>query len=241
MPPRYASDLVRGDHRRIWDFRPVAGTGIALHGAHFREDGMIRLHTFARTAALALLVGAGACSGAGGLGSVLGSVLGQGQQQGGQVTGYIQSVDTRSQQVYLQQQNGQTLALGYDNNTQVVYQNQRYNVTSLERGDQVTARVQSMNNGGYYTDYVQVDQSVSNNSSSTGQNLQTLQGTVRQVDQNNGLFTLDLQNGNRVTVQLAQRLNQAVINRFRSLRSGDYARFYGVYMGQARAELRQIY
>ena len=198
-------------------------------------------HTFARTAVLALLVSAGACSGAGGLGSVLGSVLGQGQQQGGQVSGYIQSVDTRSQQVYLQQQNGQTLALGYDNNTQVVYQNQRYNVTNLERGDQVTARVQSMNNGGYYTDYVQVDQSVSTSSSSTGQNLQTLQGTVRQVDQNNGLFTIDLQNGSRVTVQLAQRLNRADLDRFRALRSGDYARFYGVYLGQARAELRQFY
>jgi hypothetical protein len=194
---------------------------------------------FARFAAVALLAGAGACSGAGGLGNVLGSVLGQGQQQGGQVSGYIQSVDTRSQQVYLQQQNGQTLALAYDNNTQVVYQNQRYNVTNLERGDQVTVRVQSLNNGGYYTDYVQVDQSASTGNS--GQNLQTLQGTVRAIDPNNGLFTMDLQNGNRVTVQLAQRLNRADLDRFRSLRSGDYARFYGVYLGQARAELRQFY
>jgi translation initiation factor IF-1 len=123
----------------------------------------------------------------------------------------------------------------------VVYQNQRYNVTNLERGDQVTARVQSMNNGGYYTDYVQVDQSVATSNGSNGQNLQTLEGRVRQVDPNNGLFTIDLQNGNRVTVQLAQRLNQSDINRFRSLRSGDYARFYGVYLGQARAELRQFY
>jgi hypothetical protein len=200
---------------------------------------MIRSHTFARFAAAALLAGASACSGAGGLGNVLGSVLGQGQQQGGQVSGYIQSVDTRSQQVYLQQQNGQTLALAYDNNTQVVYQNQRYNVTNLERGDQVTVRVQSLNNGGYYTDYVQVDQSASTGNS--GQNLQTLQGTVRAIDPNNGLFTMDLQNGNRVTVQLAQRLNRADLDRFRSLRSGDYARFYGVYLGQARAELRQFY
>jgi hypothetical protein len=199
---------------------------------------MIRSHTFARAVALVLVVGASACSGAGGLGNVLGSVLGQGQQ-GGQVTGYVQSVDPRSQQVYLQQQNGQTLALAYDNNTQVVYQNQRYNVTNLERGDQVTARVQSTNNGGYYTDYVQVDQSVS--TVNGGQNVQTLQGTVRAIDPNNGLFTLDLQNGNRVTVQLAQRLNRADYDRFRSLRSGDYVRFYGAYLGQARAELRQFY
>jgi hypothetical protein len=199
---------------------------------------MTLIHKVARSAAVAILLGASACSGTGGLGNVLGSVLGQGGQQGGQVSGYVQSVDTRSQQVYLQQQNGQTLALGYDNNTQVVYQNQRYNVTALERGDQVTARVQSMSNGGYYTDYVQVDQSVSTGSS---QNLQTLQGTVRGVDQNNGLFTIDLQNGNRITVQLASRLSRADLDRFRSLRSGEYARFYGVYLGQARAELRQFY
>jgi hypothetical protein len=199
---------------------------------------MTPIHKVARSAAVALLVGASACSGTGGLGNVLGSVLGQGQQQGGQVSGYIQSVDTRSQQVYLQQQNGQTLALGYDNNTQVVFQNQRYNVANLERGDQVTARVQSMSNGGYYTDYVQVDQSASTGSS---QNLQTLQGTVRQVDPNNGLFVLDLQNGNRVTVQMGSQVSRADVDHFRRLRSGDYARFYGVYLGQARAELRQFY
>jgi hypothetical protein len=200
---------------------------------------MTLIHKVARSTAVALLVGASACSGTGGLGNVLGSVLGQGQQQGGQVSGYVQSVDTRSQQVYLQQQNGQTLALGYDNNTQVVFQNQRYNVTNLERGDQVTARVQSMNNGGYYTDYVQVDQSVA--TGSTQNNVQTLQGTVRGVDQNNGLFTIDLQTGNRVTVQLANRLGRADLDRFRALRSGDYVRFYGAYLGQARAELRQFY
>jgi hypothetical protein len=202
---------------------------------------MTRTHKIARSAVVALLVGASACSGAGGLGNVLGSVLGQGQQQGGQVSGYIQSVDTRSQQVYLQQPNGQTLALGYDNNTQVVYQNQRYNVANLERGDQVTARVQPMNNGGYYTDYVQVDQSVSTGNTGSGQNLQAIQGTVRQVDPNNGLFTIDLQNGNRLTVQLAPRLSRADLDRFRSLRSGDYARFYGLYLGQSRAELHQFY
>ena len=196
-------------------------------------------HKVTRTIAVALAVAASGCAG-GGLGNVLGSVLGQGQQQGGQVSGYIQSVDTRSQQVYLQQQNGQTLALGYDNNTQVVFQNQRYNVRNLERGDQVTARVQSMSNGGYYTDYVQVDQSVSTGTSSS-QGVQALQGTVRQVDYNNGLFTLDVQNGNRITVQLASQLSRADVDRFRSLRSGDYVRFYGAFLGQTRAELRQFY
>lgn len=196
----------------------------------------------ARLGAVAMLVAAGGACTTAGLGNILGGVLGNGQ--GGQVSGYIQSVDTRSQQVYLQQQNGQTLALAYDNNTQVVYGNQQYNVMNLERGDQVTARVQSLNNGGYYTDYLQVDQSVSSNRSvypNSSQNVQTLQGTVRQVDYNNGVFTLDVQNGNRVAVQAASQLSRSDYDRFRSLRSGDFVRFYGVYLGQARAELRQFY
>src|SRR2546423_15582416 len=120
-------------------------------------------HRGARSVAAVLLFGAlSACSQAGALGSVLGSVLGGGMGgggQGSQVSGYVQGVDTRSQQLYLQQPGGQTVTLVFDNNTQVVYNNQRYPVTSLERGDEVTARVQSSNNGAYYTDLVQVDRS----------------------------------------------------------------------------------
>ncbi|HEY0995778.1 MAG TPA: hypothetical protein VGD77_07300, partial [Gemmatimonadaceae bacterium] len=81
-----------------------------------------------------------ACSQAGTLGSVLGSVLGSGAQE---VSGVIAGVDTRGQQVNIQQSNGQTVAIAYDNATKVVYNNQGYPVTSLERGDQVTARIQS--------------------------------------------------------------------------------------------------
>lgn len=196
----------------------------------------------AAAAGAALLGTTSACSNMGGLGSVLGSVLGGGAQgQQGQASGYVQGVDTRSQQLHLQRSNGQTLTLLYDQNTQVIYQNQRYNVTSLERGDQVTVRVQSANNGAYYTDYVQVDRSVSSSGSSSSQQVDTFQGTVRQVDQNNGLFLLDMQNGSRITVQLPQSLSRADIDRFRRLRSGDYVRMYAVYLGSSRAELRQFY
>ncbi|HMA20048.1 MAG TPA: hypothetical protein VKO87_04550, partial [Gemmatimonadaceae bacterium] len=98
---------------------------------------MTRLQRAARIGAAALIVSAGsACSST--LGNVLGNVLGQGGQE---ISGTVQGVDSRSQQVFLQQSNGQTIGIGYDNRTQVVYQNQTYSVNSLERGDQVTARV----------------------------------------------------------------------------------------------------
>jgi hypothetical protein len=201
------------------------------------------LSTSARGAAAAsLLMLASACSSAGSLGNILGSVLGggAGAGQSNQVSGYVQGVDTRNRQIGIQQSNGQTLVVAYDNQTQVVYQNQNYPVTSLENGDQVTARLQQLQNGGYYTDVVQVDRSVSGPSTTQSGNVQLLQGTVRQVDQTNGLFLLEATNGARVTVQLPAQINRADLDRFRNLRAGDYARLYGVYLSNARVELRQF-
>ena len=192
-------------------------------------------------AAVLLLASASACSSAGSLGSILGSVLGAGGGgQSNQVSGYIQGVDTRNRQIGVQQSNGQTLVVSYDNQTQVVYQNQNFPVTSLENGDQVTLRVQQLQNGGYYTDVVQVDRSASSSSTMQSGNVQLIQGTVRQVDQSNGLFLLDATNGARLTVQLSRQVSRNDLDRFRSLRAGDYARLYGVYLSSSRVELRQF-
>ena len=194
----------------------------------------------------ALVIGAAVaamsgCSGAGGLGNVLGSVLG-GQQQSSQVSGTVVGLDTRNQQIGLRQSNGQTVGISYDQNTQVVFNNQSYSVGSLENGDQVTLRVQSLQNGGYYTDYVQVDQSVSSvyNSRTSGQ-LQSYYGTVRQIDYNNAWFTVDASNGSGVTVLLPANVNRNDYNRFQNLRSGDNVRFYGLPTSNGRVELRQFY
>ena len=191
-------------------------------------------------AATALFVLA-ACSNTG-LGNVLGSVLGGAGQGANQVSGYVQGVNTRSQVIALQSSDGQSVNILYDNQTKVVYNNQSYPVTSLDRGDQVTARIQSTNNG-YYTDLVQVDQPVqgSNGTSTATGAVQTLQGTVRGVDTQNGLFLVDLGAGTRVTVSMPYSPTRADVNRFQNLRQGDYVRFAGVYLNTSRVELRQFY
>ena len=197
------------------------------------------MRSFARRGAAAgMLLVLGACSQTAGLGNVLGSVLGQ-QQQGNQVSGRIAGVDTRSQQIGVQQSNGQTVALMYDNQTQVVYQNKSYPITSLERGDQVTARVQSANSG-YYTDLVQVDQPVQGSTAASNENVQSIQGVVRQVDVQNGLFTMDV-NQTRLTVSMPYSPSRTDLNRFQSLRSGDAVRIAGVFLNNSRVELRQFY
>jgi YD repeat-containing protein len=197
----------------------------------------------ARIGAVMLMAGAfAACANTGGLGGVLGSVLGRGSQQ---ISGTVRSIDTRGQLISIQESNGRTTNLTYDNQTQVVYQNRNYPVTSLEYGDQVTARIQSSSNNGNYTDLIQVDQSVSGSNPNTNvggsQNVQTLQGTVRQVDTRNGLFTIDTGGNVSLTVTMPYRPNNADLNRFQNLRQGDYVRFYGVFVNNSRVELRQFY
>ena len=203
---------------------------------------MSTIQRIRRGAAGALMLASlGACAG-NQLGNILGGVLGggtQSAQQSGQLSGTIRGVDSRSQQISIQESNGQTVPVSYDNQTQVVYQNQRYSPTSLERGDQVTARVQA-NGNSYYTDYVQVDQSVSGNGAGASSNVQLLQGTVRQVDRRNGVFTIDVSNRNTLTVTLPSNLSSNDTNTFNNLRSGQFVRFYGTYLNNSQVQLRQF-
>ena len=192
--------------------------------------------------AAGVLLLASACSSMGSLGSVLGSVLGGGG--GNRVAGTIQGVDTRNQQIALQQSNGESVALRFDSQTRVIYQDRIYSVTSLEAGDQVNAKVQQLQNGGYYTDSVWVTQPRSGSGTSTtggAQGVQSLSGTVRQIDRANGAFTMDAGNGTILTVTLPYNTSTADVNRFNSLRSGESVRFYGVYLNNSRVELRQFY
>lgn len=201
---------------------------------------MIHITTRPRTTVLAIAaIGLTACSNLGSLGSVLGSVLGGG---GNQVEGTVQAVDTRNQQLSLQQNNGQSVSLQWDNNTRVIYQNRAYSVTSLDPGDQVSAYIQQLQNGGYYADSVVVVQPASGTNTGTGSaNVQSLQGTVRQIDRNNGMFTMDVGNGTLLTVTLPYNASSTDVNKFNNLRSGDYVRLYGVYVTSTRVELRQFY
>jgi hypothetical protein len=198
--------------------------------------GTLRQRILGASAGLLLTMTA-ACS-QGGLGDVLGGVLNAPSNQQ-QLTGTVQGLDTRNQTLFIRQSDGTTVALNYDDRTRVVYQNQDYSVSSLENGDQVTARFQEGSSGNYYTDYVQVTSSVSINTGG-GANLNNLSGTVRQIDTYNGWFMLDTQNG-QVTVSLPYNPRSADLTRFRNLRNGDHVSLQAVYLNATRYELRQFY
>lgn len=189
--------------------------------------------------AIAAAAATTACANTGGLGNILGGVLGQPAEVGAT----IQNVDTRNQVIAVTQSNGQSLGLNYDSRTKVVYQNQLYPVTSLEYGDQIVARLVDNGNNSYYTDSIYVTQPV-NGSTTTGStptNVQSLQGTVQRIDRNGGSFTVDAGGGAQLLVTLPYRANSADVNRFNSMRVGDYVRFTGVFLNNNRVELRQFY
>jgi hypothetical protein len=205
----------------------------------------IRIMRGAAAASLAATAACGSTGGAAGtIGDILGSVL-QPTASAVQVAATVRAVDTQGRQISLQQSNGSTVAVGYDDKTKVIYNNQSYAVTSLEFGDQVNARVYDRGNNTYYTDSLFVTQPVSGSggttSGTTASNVQTLQGSVRQLDRNAGWFTMDTGNGVLITVSMPYRPASADVTRFNNLRSGEWVRIEGVFLNNGRVEPRRFY
>lgn len=204
---------------------------------------MSSLQRYTRRPALAIaLLSLTGCAGTS-LGNVLGGLGLPGL--GSEISGQVGYVDSRYQQIQIQPSNGQTVTLDYDSRTQVVFQNQRYAVTNLERGDYVTARVQQDNQGRAYTDLITVEQSVRDTQGGYGTNnggygtntRQVFQGRVGTVDYQRGYFQLQQQYGNTYTVTMPFNPSSGDLDHFRRLRSGDNVRIEGVLLGNGRIEL----
>lgn len=178
--------------------------------------------------ALALALATTACSG-GGLADVLGGVLGGdgGQAQSGTATVEIQEVREQQQQIVVRTQDGQTGAVLYDANTQVVYNNERYPVRALEYGDVVDMRVQQVREG-YYTDLIEVRTPVQERQggtrSSPAPDVYRVEGTIGQVDVSRSMFTLNMTQGGTVSVFLPSNATTEMRDRLRAYQAGDYVR-----------------
>ncbi|HMC22859.1 MAG TPA: hypothetical protein VKL19_13490 [Thermoanaerobaculia bacterium] len=119
-----------------------------------------------RLSLLAVLLLLAAC-GSGGLGD-LGSILGSpSSTQPSTVQATVNFVDTNNQRIDvnanyvngLRNTQGTQQSIYYDNRTRVVYQGRDYNVTDLERGDQISVTGYN-NNGRYVADTITVTRNV---------------------------------------------------------------------------------
>jgi hypothetical protein len=99
-----------------------------------------------------------ACGSAGGILGDIGSILGSpSTEQPSDVRGSVTGVDTSARRIDMSVAyvnnlrstgSNQSGSIYYDDNTKVVYNNQNYNVTDLERGDEIEVR--GVNDNGRY-------------------------------------------------------------------------------------------
>jgi hypothetical protein len=108
---------------------------------------------------LALAGCSGGLGGLGDLGDILGGAVGGGGGQT-QIRAEVQSVNQNNQTISVVTADGQSGAVRYDQNTQVIYQQQQYPVTALERGDIVVMQLQQSSSGETYVGRIDVEQSV---------------------------------------------------------------------------------
>lgn len=184
----------------------------------------------------------GACSG-GGLGDVLGGVLGGGaggQPQQGTVTVEVQEVREADQQIIVRTEDGQTGPILFDGNTQVIYQNERYPVRSLERGDIVDMRVQEIQQG-YYTDLIQVRTPVQERQGgyrdSPAPDVYRIEGTIGQINLAEWSFTLNMTQGGTLPIYLPSTAPASARDRLRQYQAGDYVRVEVRLIDQQTGEL----
>lgn len=194
--------------------------------------------------AVAATAGCGGGNTLGTLESILGSVMGQPAGAGGGGTGElaveIQGVDTQQQAIQVRTQEGQTGAVRYDQNTVVVYQQQQYPITALERGDLVVMQLQDVQ-GTLYTSRIDVTQSVQERTGTgtgTGELVQVA-GRVSQIDHNAGRFVVQMQNGS-VTVTLPYNTPQATVEYFHRLRVNDNVRLEARPVANGRVEIHRF-
>ena len=130
---------------------------------------MRKINSLVLLVGLAVLPGCagGGMGGMGGLGDILGSVLGggAGQQQGQQgqtqqVQAEVQQLDTQRQRISIRTAQGQTGSVLYDQRTVVVYRQQQYPVTALERGDIINMQLMQAGQNDVYVARVDVVQSI---------------------------------------------------------------------------------
>lgn len=207
-------------------------------------------------ASLLLAAGCSTLGTAGTLGDILGSVMNGGGMggygNGNQITAQIDGIDTRGQRIQVRTQDGRTGMVYYDNRTRVVYGQQEYPVTSLERGDVVSMRVQQDQQRNLYTDYITVQQDVRGGAGGTygnggygtdgtygsgSQQVQRLEGRVNYVDTSRGQFEVSTGYNQRVLVRMPYNSSSADVDRFRRLRSGDNVRLEVIPVNQNQADL----
>ncbi len=155
------------------------------------------------------------------------------------VQGEVQFVDNRNRELEIRSDSGRRSVLRFDNNTQVIYRQRAYPVSSLERGDYVAARVQQDRDGRLLTTSISVSETAQDRGmgASKGNRLDRTEGRVESIDTRRGTFEIRDQRNRIVVISVTFNAPRAVTDRFNRLRNGDYVRIEGRSVNSDRFDL----
>jgi hypothetical protein len=155
----------------------------------------------------------------------------------------VERLDTSSREIHLRPNDSRTRVVGYSAAARAVYRGREYPVTQLETGDIVAMQLKQDSRGNPYTDLIRVQESVRDRNQSRGETarpgtgVQTVDGRVEQVDLQRSSFEMRGQSRERVFVSLPSNARRSDVDRFRTLRAGDYVRVEGRFLDRERFEL----
>ena len=97
--------------------------------------------------------------------------------------GTVRLVDTSRRTIEIDRSVGSNVIVEYDTSVPVYYNNNRYNVADLERGDEVELNVRDLGNNRFLAQDIRVTRSISGGSTpGSSTQFSTIRGTVRYVD-----------------------------------------------------------
>ena len=159
------------------------------------------------------------------------------------VIGEVERVDNRAHEIETRTDSGRTVAIGYDDQTQVIYQRRNYSVANLEPGDYIAAKIERDRNGQDLADNITVRESVQERGANNPRNTRRLdraEGKIEDIDARRGTFEMRDARNHLILVSVPFNAPRSVIDEFNNLRTGDYVRIEGRAVNPDRFDLENF-
>ena len=146
--------------------------------------------------------------------------------------GRVEDLDHSRRELYLRTEGGQSQIVTYTNGTRVAADGKEISAGELGRGDVIEVRMRGTADGRAVADSILVRERGDHNT--------TIEGTVERVLSDRRVIELRTASGALTSVYVPYNSPETVENEFRQLRSGDFVRFQGIFLGEKRFELTRV-
>jgi len=151
------------------------------------------------------------------------------RRENAEFIGMVEEVDHSRGELYLRTQGGQSQVVTYTNRTRVIIDGEETPTSEIERGDIIAVQMHGSDDGRAVADSIRVrERGQAGNT--------TIYGMVERVLSDRNVIELRTSAGALITVYLPQNSPNLVQDEFSQVRSGDFVRFQGSFLGENRFE-----